>query len=238
MTAVAKWWEGPHATRARCAVALATLLLAVLGAGDGRARAAAKGAPANSDARAQAKAAVAQAQIDYQLGRFEAALDGYRRGYELVPVPVLLFDMGQCHRTLGNPEKAKFFFEGYLRDETRMDPERRHMIEDLIAESTAALERQQAAAAAKAAAAPRQRPAGHPRIRLEAVDDTPAPGLGLQAAASKSSPSDGSILGRWWFWTAVGGALALAGGAVYYATGEPRLIPPSGTIGTLDRGSK
>ena len=70
---------------------------------------------------------------------------------------------------------------------------------------------------------------------LEAVNDTAPPGLGLQAAAPDSSASNGSILRRWWFWTAVGGALALAGGAVYYATGEPRLVPPSGSVGTLDR---
>ncbi len=84
-----------------------------------------------------------------------------------------------------------------------------------------------------AAAAPKRRPTARPRIRLEAVDDTSATGLGLGVAASERSSKDGSILRRWWFWTAVG-ALALAGGAVYYATGEPRLIPPSGTIGTVD----
>ena len=109
--------------------------------GTNRARAASKPTPASNDVRAQAKAAVAQAQIDYKLGRFEAALDGYRRAYELFQVPVLLFDIGQCHRNLGNPEKAKFFFEGYLREETRMDPERRHLTEELIAEATATLER-------------------------------------------------------------------------------------------------
>lgn len=215
--------------------ALFAALLLVLGSAGGEpARAAGKA----SDPRAQAKSAVAQAQVDYQLGRFEAALEGYRRAYQLVHLPVLLFNMGQCHRNLANPERAKFFFEGYLREETRMDPERRHLVEDLITESSAALERQQAAAAAaaaKAVPAPRTRPAGHPRIRLEAVNDTGSPGLGLQAAAPESSASEGSILRRWWFWTAVAGAVALAGGAVYYATGEPRLVPPSGSVGTLDR---
>jgi tetratricopeptide (TPR) repeat protein len=234
MTALGEWSETPR--RARCAVVSATVLLAILGGGGERARAAGGATPATRDARAQAKAAVGQAQVDYQLGRFEAALDGYRRAYELFQAPVLLFDMAQCHRNLGNPERSKFFLEGYLRDETRMDPERRRLVEGLIAESAVALERQRAAAAAaRAAAAPRGRPAGHPRIRLEAVDDTPAPGLGVRDAASESSTSDRSILRRWWFWTAVGGALALAGGFAYYATGEARLIPPSGSIGTLDR---
>src|SRR5437016_6063550 len=60
---------------------------------------------AKSDERAQAKAAVERAQIDYKVGRFAEALDGYRRAYELFQAPSLLFDMGQCHRNLGNPEK-------------------------------------------------------------------------------------------------------------------------------------
>jgi tetratricopeptide (TPR) repeat protein len=224
--------------RARRAVAWAAAVLVIFAGAPDRASAAGKTTPANSEARAQAKAAVTQAQIDYKLGLFQSALDGYRRAYELFQVPVLLFDIGQCHRNLGNPEKAKFFFEGYLREETRMDPERRRLTEELIVEAAAALERQQAAAAAaRAATSPRPRRSGRPRIRLEAVDDRPtAPQLGLDAAASERAPGDHrSILRRWWFWTAVLGAGGLVGGAVYYATGAPRLIPPSGSIGTLDR---
>ena len=236
MIPASTWSGAPSGARLRCAVASAMLLIALVGAGGRGVRAAAKPA----EARAQAKAAVAQAQVDYQLGRFEAALEGYRRAYELVQLPVLLFDMGQCHRNLGNAERAKFFFEGYLRDETRMDPERRHVVEDLIAESTAALDRQRAAAAAvvaaKAAAAQKRKPAPRPRIRLEAADDTTAPGLGLRAGAPESPPSDDrSIVRRWWFWTTLG-ALALAGGAAaYYLTGAPRVVPPGGTLGWLDR---
>lgn len=233
MTSAGKGLGAPYGARVRCALASAALVIALVGGGGARVRAAAK----SGEARAQAKAAVAQAQVDYQLGRFEAALEGYRRAYELVQLPVLLFDMGQCHRNLGNAERAKFFFEGYLRDETRMDPERRHVVEDLITESAAVLDRQRAAAAAataKAADAAKRRPPARPRIRLEAVDDTASSGLGLRAAAPESSPSDRSIFRRWWFWTTLG-ALALAGGAAYYVTGEPRLIPPTGTVGTLDR---
>jgi hypothetical protein len=40
---------------------------------------------------------------------------------------------------------------------------------------------------------------------------------------------------RWWLWTAIAGATALAAGAaVYYATGDGRTVAPSGTVGTLD----
>jgi tetratricopeptide (TPR) repeat protein len=207
-------------------------------------------ATSKSGMRARAKAAVERAQIDYKLGRFQAALEGYRSAYELVQSPVLLFDMGQCHRNLDDPEKAIFFFEGYLREESKPEPEQRQLTQDLIADSRVALQKKQAAiAAARAAAAARvaaaaraaalvQRPAPRPRLTLEAGGDRTADGLSLMGDRDGRRPQGGhrSIASRWWFWTAVAGACAVAAGAaVYYATGEPRLVAPSGTVGPLDR---
>ena len=40
---------------------------------------------------------------------------------------------------------------------------------------------------------------------------------------------------QWWFWTAVGGVAAAAGGTAYYFSGETTVIPPSGTLGGVDR---
>src|SRR5882757_9237537 len=113
-------------------------------------------APANgkADARARAKAAVERAQVDYKLGRFQDALDGYRRAYELYQAPLLLFDIAQCHRNLDDPEKAIFFFEGYLREETRPEPERRRLAEELITEARADLQRRMAATTVPAPASP------------------------------------------------------------------------------------
>jgi tetratricopeptide (TPR) repeat protein len=195
---------------------------------------AAPGGAGKSDARSQAKAAVEKAQVDYKLGRFQDALDGYRRAYELYQAPVLLFDIAQCHRNLGDPDKAIFFFEGYLREETRPEPERRKLTQDLIDELRGQVQRQRAAAMAAAAArptTPAPRPI-RPRVKLEAIDQTranTAPTL-ARAPEPASRRQQRSIATRWWFWTAIGGALA-AGAAVYYATGDPRLVRP--TIGTL-----
>ncbi|HET6151141.1 MAG TPA: tetratricopeptide repeat protein [Polyangia bacterium] len=198
-------------------------------------------AGAKNDARAQAKAMVDRAQVDYKLGRFQDALDGYRRAYELFQAPVLLFDIGQCHRNLGDLDKAIFFFEGYLREEDRPDPERRSLTTDLIAELRTEVQRQRAAAAVAAAPAraeaPPPRPV-RPRIRLQATDDIRPGSTSLVARAPQGSPEPPaqhrSIASRWWFWTAIGGACALAtGAAIYYATGEPRVVPPSGSIGTI-----
>ncbi len=203
-----------------------------------------------SDERAQAKAAVERAQVDYQLGRFQDALDGYRRAYELYQSPSLLFDMGQCHRNLGNPDKAIFFFEGYLREETRLEPERRRLTEDLIVEARVDLQRKMALAAATAsapaaaapAAAPPPPPATPRPVQLQAMDTQRVVPTTLMASptesdrpAQREQPEQRSITTRWWFWTAIAGACAVAAGAaVYYVTGEPRMVPPQGTLGTYN----
>ena len=73
------------------------------------------------NARAQAKAQVKKGQLDYKLARFEEALEDYTHAYELYPAPALLFNLGQCHRNLKNYERAIFFFEGYLREQPKID---------------------------------------------------------------------------------------------------------------------
>ncbi|MHB8420172.1 MAG: protein kinase domain-containing protein [Myxococcales bacterium] len=68
------------------------------------------GKPAPRTARARAEAA----QIAYDVGRFDKALKLFSQTYELAPQPNLLFDIAQCHRQLGNTERALFFYQRYL----------------------------------------------------------------------------------------------------------------------------
>lgn len=63
---------------------------------------------------AEAKAAAKAARQAFDLGKFELALQKYQEAYELKPVPGLLFNLGQCHRQLGNAERALFYFKRYL----------------------------------------------------------------------------------------------------------------------------
>jgi hypothetical protein len=189
-----------------------------------------------------------KAQIQYKLGHFDEALAGYSRAYELFPAPAFLFNIGQCHKNLKNYERAIFFFEGYLRDEK--SPARRALAEDLLTESRAELEKQQrVSAAASPAASP-------PPVDRGPAGPLPAPALALGPSTSVAtapvilSPTTGtsdatihattessaSWTHQWWFWTAVGvGVLGLAGGVVYVSSGGTTFVPPTGTIGTLDR---
>ncbi|MEP6652414.1 MAG: tetratricopeptide repeat protein [Myxococcales bacterium] len=216
----------------------------------GRARADARSTTGNTatagDAKALARTEVHKAQLHYKLGRFDEALAAYSRAYELFNAPALLFNIGQCHKNLKNYDRAIFFFEGYLREETKADAQKRTLAQDLIAESRAELQRQRAAEAAEAqtrrAAAAAASPPPAAASSVAAVFGAPPPPPStssslLDSASSLDQPSSRSITRKWWFWTAVGvGALAVAGGVVaYLVSGQTTTVLPMGSVGTLDR---
>ena len=196
------------------------------------------------DAKAQARAEVTKATLHYKLGRFEEALAAYTRAYELFESPALLFNIAQCHKNLRNHERAIFFFQGYLREET--DPKRRVLAEDLLAKSRAELQRQRSepppppplpiplpAPPVGAEVSKAEPPKSLDLSGRDPAAAGPAPGVLAQEVQAERPP----LTRRWWLWTAVGvGVLALAGGTVaYYASGETTVVPPTGTVGTLDR---
>lgn len=210
--------------------------------------------------RQQAKMEFDRGQIQYRVGHFQDALEAYTRAYELFPAAALLFNIGQCHKNLRNYERAIFFFEGYLHDE--VDPGKRALANELIAESRTELERRSAPAAAapqagpsanaeaskpspdKGTSAPPSRPselAGGsaptepPRLTPVLSTAAAAPRLTADSATSAEQPT--SITRTWWFWTALGVvALGLGGGLLYAAgSGGTTHVAPSGSLGTLDR---
>jgi tetratricopeptide (TPR) repeat protein len=184
--------------------------------------------------RAEAKAEVERAEVQYKLGRFDEALEGYSRAYELVNAPGLLFDIGQCHRNLRSYERAIFFFQEYLREEAR--PERRALANQLIAESKTELEKRRQQPAEPDEGGAQGSTAGTVPSWREPPMAAPSP-----ASASSSSmttdgtPADVPLTRRWWFWTGLGvGVLAIAAGAFAIA-GSADTVPPAGSVGTLDR---
>jgi tetratricopeptide (TPR) repeat protein len=205
----------------------------------------AKNDNSRSDARAQARAKVKKAQLDYKLARFEDALQDYSQAYELYPAPALLFNLGQCHRNLKNYERAIFFFEGYLREQPKIDPDQRALAEDLVVECKTALDRQRAEAATAAARfapppmaplTPRPKPAVSTRLALQSQSIAMAAYSPSLIASDRSpAPRDAPVTHRWWFWTAIVGTALAAGAVAYYTTGEQRVMEPSGSVGTLDR---
>ena len=78
----------------------------------------------------------------FTLGKFDQALDEYQKAFDASPIPDFLYNIGQCHRNLGNYEQAIFSFKRFL----QLDPEaeNRDKVEIIIDELEDKLERQNA----------------------------------------------------------------------------------------------
>ena len=66
----------------------------------------------------------------YNLGHFEAAIPEFEAAYDLDPAPILIFNIAQSHRQLGNKERAIFFYRRYLEQES--NPPNRAEIEQRV----------------------------------------------------------------------------------------------------------
>jgi tetratricopeptide (TPR) repeat protein len=141
----------------------------------------------------------------FALGRFEDALTEYQAAFEEYPLPEFLFNIGQCHRNLGDFDEAIFSFRKYLR--LKPDAENRDATEELIAE----LEAEKA-----------RNPSKPAKKRVE-----PIPG-GTPETAVRAKP----IYTRWWFWT---GIVVVAGAAatVFVVANQESGVPDS-DFGNLD----
>ncbi len=106
---------------------------------------------ATPSSKAQQAADLAhKSMAEYNVGKFDAALEDATNAYLLDPRPGFLYNIGQCQRALHNWERAEFFYRGYLRD--KPDAPNRKAVEELIAEMQATQKEEAAAKAAEAAA--------------------------------------------------------------------------------------
>lgn len=209
--------------------------------------------------RPQLQAHLAQAKVAYNLGKFDEALRAYEAAYRLVPLPSLLFNIGQCHRQSQRPDRAVFFFEGYLR-EADPAPSQRAMVEELLTEARAEVDRSAEAAAKPAPAVVAKaepEPEPDPKAKAKAEPSSPAREGAVTAAALPRAPSPPpppptvaasaltataevedagpAIYQRWWFWTLVGvGVVAAGTGAALALSGGGESAPPAGSLGTVD----
>jgi tetratricopeptide repeat protein len=87
--------------------------------------------PAHAD-KARAKQLYTDGRKAYDLGKFAEAADLFEKGFAEQPDAVFLYNLGQCHRQLGNNDRALFFYRGYLRN--KPDAENRAQVEQLIAD--------------------------------------------------------------------------------------------------------
>lgn len=203
------------------------------------------GSSSRTELRAKRQAARAlydQGNRKYDTGQFREALGLFTKAYETLALPGFLFNIGQCHRMLGEHERAVFFYQGYLRRERRA--RNREMVERLIQECQERIAAEKARlekARLDKARLEEERRAREKRLLPPSViikevilRETPAKGT---EPLSPPPPSEGSrpLVKRWWFWTALGvGAAALAVGLGAGLSGRTEKEPPTGTLGIYD----
>jgi tetratricopeptide (TPR) repeat protein len=159
----------------------------------------------------KARVLFAEGQKAYDVGEFERALTLYSDAYKLKTLPGFLFNIAQCHRQLGNFERASFFFGRFIDNskpeapnvelarELSSDMERRQR-EKNETDTREAAEKARAEAEAKAKA---DAPIAPQLTPVEVVSLPPAPPV------VEPEP----VTAKAWFWVVIGGAVvAVAGG--------------------------
>jgi len=147
----------------------------------------ARGAAADDKATKSARKHFDKGEKLYALGRFDEALVEYEAAFEAKPLPGFLFNIGQCHRNLGDYDAAIFSFRKYL--ELAPEAENRDAVLELIDDLEAQKERDAEEA--------RRRKLEEPTPRRD-------------GGGKKSR-----FYTKWWFWGGVA-AVAGAGAGTYF----------------------
>jgi len=184
--------------------------------------------------RKKAKRLFKRAQRHYRLGRFVRARALYEKAYDVLPLAGFLYNIAQCFRMEKNYDRAVYFYKSYLSEK----PNARHrsMVERLIKKCAKAAARQQARkrkdAEAKRKAAEEQRRADLAAKLRAAQLARPRPKPFMPPKGSKKP-----LTKKWWFWTSIaGGVVAIvAVGLGIGLSSQTTTVPPSGSLGYLDR---
>jgi tetratricopeptide (TPR) repeat protein len=107
---------------------------------------------AAQEANVRAKALFDKAEVHFSLREFDKALKFYGAAYRVKPMPEFLFNMGQCHRYLGNHERAIFHYKQFMLK--KPSSPQRPQVEQLVAESEGKLRAERAASAGPGTGAP------------------------------------------------------------------------------------
>lgn len=181
-----------------------------------------------------------QADAYYKVDKYREALGEYEQAYIAKPDPSFLYNIGQCHRLMGNKADALRFYRRYLKDAPNAP--NRLVTEKQIRELDAALANSvplvdepmrlprangvpatnaptgaSATAAGATGAGPTPSPSSasvslSPTL-TSAADTTPGASIvDAPSPSSRDADSRPPVYTRWWFWTAVGAAVV--GGVV------------------------
>ena len=144
---------------------------------------------------AQAEELYRKGVAQYKAEQYADAVVSFEAAYRISGAPRLLYNLGTAHRKLGHLQDAIDFFDEYLKREPTIEPERRTTVEGYITELRA-------------------------ELRAKAVAAAPSP---VPQPVVTEPPKKTPLYRKWWFWTAVGGAVVITGLSIGLAVGlQPR----------------
>ncbi|QRK12483.1 tetratricopeptide repeat protein [Archangium violaceum] len=193
---------------------------------------------ARGDGEAQARAKFAEGNLAYDLAEFQKALDAYSEAYRMKPLPGFLFNIAQCHRQLGRPERAAFFYRRYL-SLSKDEPSNAPLVRELIAEMDEAVRLEQERRLAREETARDQARAAALRAQAEAAAARRVKQQGGRKSTLVARPTastraevkgEDGLMKKWWVWAGAGAVAVIAGGVIYAATAPQ---PRPTTLGTI-----
>jgi len=169
---------------------------------------------AHAEDKAKARQAFESATRHYDLTEYREALADFKEAYRNYPDPSFLFNIGQCHRQLGDKEQAIKFFRNYLSKVP--DAPNRDAVRTMIGhlEQLSEEERRNKASPPVGTMGPNE--ATTPAQPTTPVAPTSSP-LTTTTTTTTSEPPRTPIYKKWWLWTAVG--VVAAGTAVGLGVG-------------------
>lgn len=191
----------------------------------------------DQDVSAEARYHFERGKALFEVGNFRKALREYTKAYELLPLPGLLFNIGQCHRNIGEKQKAIFTFRLYLQKKPNASNRAavEALIRDLQTPSDNAFETENDASSLPGYNLPDR--AGQKGTRYDQQDDQLLFDLSDKRRSGRErrtrKPKATPFYKSWWFWTGV--AAVVAGGTVgtvlYFRARQPEF--PESNLGIL-----
>jgi tetratricopeptide (TPR) repeat protein len=127
----------------------------------------------------------------FALGRFDEALVAYEQAFEAKPLPGFLFNIGQCHRNLGNYDAAIFSFRKFL----KLDPDTAK--KDAVLELIEELE-----------------------DKKKAEEDSDRERKLMPVPPERPPGGEPPIYKKWWFWGGVAAVAGASAGGYFLLRGD------------------
>lgn len=149
--------------------------------------------------------------------RFEPALGEFQAAYHRRQMPWLLINIGRTLHRLGRPREALEYYERHRLAETKPDAETLERREKYTAQARALIEASANPSAAatsepgETAAAAQTAAATEPAATAPTSVVAPTAAAATAAATVNASeqPEKPPLYKKWWFWTAIGGGVAV-----------------------------